>query len=354
MTAPSIADPALEAVPTPRRLWPRLLLGLALAVVVASALALFGDARELGRALRGFPWWLAAPVLGLTLFNYLLRWVKWELYLGALGVTGVDKTTSALIYLSGFSLSVTPGKAGEIIKGVLLRRVTGTPLTRSTAILAAERISDGMAMLILAGIGLFQFSQARPLLVVAAAGAIGAALVLQRPALANRLLAKLDRVPVIGSRLHHAADFLEASGALVRPRLLLASVALGTVSWFGECVAFFLILDGLGIPASGHLLLVATFVLAVSSIAGAMSLLPGGLGVAEASVAGMLLALVDDPAMTRSVAAAATLLIRFATLWFAVLLGVAALAIVYRRLAAREARAPVAPSEAPVLRPRRG
>ena len=354
MTDSPIADPADQTVQNARRLWPRLLIGVALAVVVASALALFADARELGRTLQGFPWWLAAPVLGLTLFNYLLRWVKWELYLRALGVEGVDKPTSGLIFLSGFSLSVTPGKAGEIIKGVLLRRVTGTPLTRSTAILAAERISDGMAMLILAGVGLVQFSQARPLLVIAAAGAIGAALVLQRPTLAMAALARLEGLPVIGPRLHHAKDFLDASGVLVRPRLLLASVALGTVSWFGECVAFFLILDGLGIPASGHLLLVATFVLAVSSIAGAMSLLPGGLGVAEASVAGMLLALVDDAAMARSVAAAATLLIRFATLWFAVLLGAVALAIVYRRLAAREARAPVAPSEAPVLRPRQG
>jgi len=64
--------------------------------------------------------------------------------------------------------------------------------------------------------------------------------------------------------------------------------------------------------------------------------LPGGLGVAEASIAGMLLLLVDDPAMTRGVAVAATLLIRFATLWFAVFLGVLALAMLHRVVAARD------------------
>jgi uncharacterized protein (TIRG00374 family) len=79
------------------------------------------------------------------------------------------------------------------------------------------------------------------------------------------------------------------------------------------------------------LLLVATFTLAVSSLAGGASLLPGGLGVADASVAGMLLLFVTDDQMNRTVAAAATLLIRFATLWFAVLLGVVAVALLERR-----------------------
>ena len=108
------------------------------------------------------------------------------------------------------------------------------------------------------------------------------------------------------------------------------AVTLGVLSWAGECLAFWLVLGGLDLPLTGHLLLVATFVLAVSSIAGALSLLPGGLGVADAGVAGMLLLLVPDERMTRGVAAAATLLIRFATLWFAVLLGALALAVLQR------------------------
>ena len=349
-------EPTSDTEIATRRLWPRLLFGGALAIVAASGLAIFADARALGTALRDFPWWLTVPVLALALFNYALRFLKWELYLRALNVAGVDRGTSGLIFLSGFSMSVTPGKAGEIIKGVLLRRVAGTPLSRSAAILAAERISDGIAMLVLAGVGLIQFSQARPLLAVAALGAGGVALVLQRPAALAGLLTRFERLPVIGSKLHHLADFLAASGVLVRPRLLLAAVALGTVSWAGECVALYLILGGLGIDPSWHLLLVATFTLAVSSIAGAVSLLPGGLGVAEASVTGLLLALVTDAAMTRGVAAAATLLIRFATLWFAVLLGVVALAMLHRRLSVNDTVPVRARPDAndPVMTPRGG
>jgi uncharacterized protein (TIRG00374 family) len=112
-----------------------------------------------------------------------------------------------------------------------------------------------------------------------------------------------------------------------------AGTLIGVVAWLGECAAFFLILIGLGLAPTPRLFVTATFVLAVSSLAGALSMLPGGLGVAEASVAAMLLLLVDDAAMDDGVAIAATLLIRFATLWFAVGLGVVALTVLRIRLA---------------------
>ncbi|MCS7256595.1 MAG: lysylphosphatidylglycerol synthase domain-containing protein, partial [Thermomicrobium sp.] len=72
------------------------------------------------------------------------------------------------------------------------------------------------------------------------------------------------------------------------------------------------------------------FVLSVSSIAGALSLLPGGLGAAEAGIAGLLLLL--RPGMTPAEAATATVLIRFGTLWFGVLTGCVALLWLQRRV----------------------
>ena len=66
------------------------------------------------------------------------------------------------------------------------------------------------------------------------------------------------------------------------------------------------------------LLALAVFTLSFSTVVGAVSALPGGLGAAEVSIAGMLTLLGNiSPAVSTS----ATLLIRLATLWFGVLLG---------------------------------
>ncbi len=322
------------------RLLPRFVAGLVLALVVFTALALFADLRELGDALATFDWWLTVPIVGLTLLNYGLRFAKWQLYLDRIGVRGLPPRLSALAFLSAFSMSITPGKVGEIIKAVYVRRLTGTPVSRVAAVIAAERLTDGLAMLGLAAIGLTQFSYGRPLLGLAAAAGIGVVVLLRRPALLHRLVALLGRLPVVGpvvARLaHHVEHFLDASNTLYAPRLVAGSVLLGMLSWFAECVALFIVLVGLGQEASWHLLLVATFVLSVSSVFGALSFLPGGLGIAEASITAMLILLVTDPAFTRGDAAAATILIRFATLWFSVLLGLGAVVLLQRSLRGRK------------------
>lgn len=314
------------------RLAPRLLVGAVLAVLAVSGLLLFGDIRSLGTALREFRWWLLAPALALTVWNYALRFLKWQLYLSRLDVPALPTGTSLLVFLSAFALSITPGKLGEFIKCAFLKRLTGTPVSRSTAAVVAERLTDGLAMILLAAVGALLFPTGRPVLAAAAVLALIAIVLLQRP---RYLTALLDRLPAhakLDRLAQHAVHFFDASGALVGPRILALGTALGVAAWLGECAALYLILIGLGVPASFELFLVATFVLAVSSLAGALSMLPGGLGVAEASVTAMLLVLLRGDGLDRGEAVAATLLIRFATLWFAVILGAGALALLRSRL----------------------
>ena len=105
-------------------------------------------------------------------------------------------------------------------------------------------------------------------------------------------------------------------------------MGVGLISWSSEGVAFFLVLVGLGVPASFELVLLAIFILALSSILGGASTLPGGLGAAEATMAGTLVVLVG---LSQEVAATATLLIRFFTLWFGVGLGILTV-VIWRKM----------------------
>ncbi|MEX2425253.1 MAG: flippase-like domain-containing protein, partial [Thermomicrobiaceae bacterium] len=147
---------------------------------------------------------------------------------------------------------------------------------------------------------------------------------------------KSEQVPFIAPRVHILHRLYDSTYILLKNRNLLIATAIGTVSWAGECLAFYLILIGLGMPANTEFLILAFFVMASATILGSLSMLPGGLGAAEASVAGLLMLLVSEDMMSNQIAGAATLLVRFATLWFGVMLGVVALMLIERHFQSLE------------------
>ncbi len=312
------------------------LIGLAVVVV----LGLVGDIRQVGQSFGTFNWAMIPAILGFTVLNYVLRWLKWDYYLRRMGMDrGVSHADSGLLFTSGMVMAVTPGKVGEVLKSYQLKQINGTPVSASAPIVMAERITDGLAMLLLMGFGLTLYAPARPaffvLLLLSVAGLVA---VQFRPLMEwlIGLIARLPRGDMIAPKLMTA--YL-SSRALLSWRILLAATVISIVSWFGECVAFYFVLRGLGQPPSYLLLLQATFIFAASTLFGLVSFLPGGLGVSEASSAGLLILLVS---MASGPATTATIIIRFCTLWFGVTLGAIALAIFGRRHgeASAEARPP--------------
>lgn len=296
----------------------RLLPGILLGFLVLLGLALLADLRQVGDRFREFDWRVYPFVLLLTLFNYTLRFGKWHYYLRLVGVHDLPVRESARIFVAGFPLAVTPGKVGEVIKAVWLNRESGLPVARGVSVVLAERISDGMAVLLLSLVGVIAYPQYWPAFLFVFLSLAAVIIVVQIRPLALWLIGLGQRLPLLKRFARPLGDFYEGAYILFRPAPTTVAVGLGMLSWLGEGVGFYLILLGLGVPAGWQTAAIAVFTLSFSIVLGAVTALPGGLGVAEASIAGMLVLLLGLSADT---AAAATLLIRFATLWFGVSLG---------------------------------
>jgi glycosyltransferase 2 family protein len=329
------------------RLRRRLLFGLGFGVLVIVALVILSDGPALWRTLRDFQWWLFPVVLLLTTLNYAGRYLKWEFYIQLLKVVGLRRKTSFLIFMAGLTMSITPGKVGEVLKAYLVRRATGTPMAVTAPIPIGERLTDGIAMLLLASFGLLTFRYGWPLLLLASLGALSVVVIAQNRRLVEWIIARASRFQIVERRANVLRQLHESIYILLQNRNLVIATAIGTASWACECFAFYVILIGLGMPANLEFLILAFFVLASATVLGSVSMLPGGLGAAEATVAGLLLVLVADPRMTTDVAGAATLLVRFATLWFGVILGVFALLSIERHLQSLSDTAPPRPSQSP-------
>lgn len=219
-----------------------------------------------------------------------------------------------------FSLCIypAPGKIAEPLKAVWLRQYSEVPVARSIPVVAAERISDGLAVLLLSTFGVIAYPQYWPGFVVVLAGLVGIIVISQIRPLALWLIGFGERLPLFSRFSQHLHEFYEGMYQLFGLKSTLIAVGLGMVSWMGEGIGFYLVLRGLGLPPSLQMMSLAIFALSFSTIVGAISSLPGGLGAAEASLAGMLFLTLG---LSREIAASATLLIRLFTLWFGVLLG---------------------------------
>ena len=276
----------------------------ALAAIVVLGLGLYADFGRLGDELASFRWELFPLALALTALNYLLRFWRWQRYLARLEIE-VPSGRSFAIFVAGLSGTITPAKLGEVLKCALLKRSFGVPVRRSVPIVLAERVTDATGVVVLAvaaGAGANRW----PLLVLALAGVAAIVLVVRSPLLER--FSRLGEAP-------------ETARALLETRLLLGMTALSAVSWFFECLAAYVCVRGLRLDLS---LVDTVVVFSLGSLAGALSFLPGGLGVAEGSMTGLIQVLGDVP---KAAAVAATVLIRLATLWFAVALGLVGLAV---------------------------
>ncbi len=317
----------------------KILLSVLFAIAVYAALLLVSDFNKLATVLREFRWELLPIILALTLFNYGLRFFKWHFYLHLVGVRSLHWYESLLIFLAGFSMTLTPGKAGEWLKSFLVRERTGTPVATTAPIILAERMTDGLALLLLASTGVFLFDSVivRALLLVVILAATIAVALVQNRALARRVGRWLAHYSFLEKRLDQLRAFYTSAYELLRVRNLAVAIALGFISWAGECVALALVLYGLGIPFSFTLVALSASAMGFATLAGSVLLMPGGLGVAEGSIDGLLLGFGRAPwlpggiAISQPVSAAATLMIRFATLWFGVAIGFVSLFIVRRR-----------------------
>jgi uncharacterized membrane protein YbhN (UPF0104 family) len=246
------------------------------------------------------------------------------MYLKALGAP-LDWATSETIYLAGFALTATPGKAGELLRAIFLKR-EGAPLLVATSAFLSERLSDLIGVVLIALPGAIALPRGGWIIGLGAllVGALGLALSLGGPL--EILRGNLSRLtPRLAQKLKPLVNLLIETRRCHGPSAFAGATALSLLAWACEAYAFHLVLARMGVDVG---LGWAMSVYALAMLAGAISFLPGGVGGAEAVMTTLLIAAGAPEAK----AVAATVVIRLATLWFAVAIGGLTMILERRRL----------------------
>ena len=302
----------------PPKLRRNLIIGIVLGISLYAVMGVYADFSSLLNAFRSFHWIVLPVAMGLVCANYVIRYFKWEYLLRSLDIR-IAALPSFIIFFSGLTMSVSPAKLGEVMKSFLLKAYADVKITRSAPVVVAERLTDVIGVVILGSVGTLAYGLGKEIMALAVAMVVAFMVVVQWRWLCLKILHAAERMPLVRKVAEHLEDFYESAYTLLKVGRLLPAVALSTMGWLCECVASWLLLQGLGVEVG---LLLVSFVFVTATLIGALAMIPGGLGIAEGSMTGLFI----NSGMDRTDAVAATLLIRLVTFWFAIALGLAGLA----------------------------
>lgn len=293
-------------------------------VGVYLAIAILSDAEALVDGVKRLGAAGILAVLGLSLANYLLRFARWHCYARAFGHR-IPAFRHLVYYVAGFAFTISPGKVGEALRSLYLSR-HGVSYPESLAMLFCERLVDLLAIAILALPVFIADAESRnwALPVMAGLVALVAAIGGGRLGAGSRWLSR--RLPAGWRRyLDGMVRAAERSAELLTGYLLAGGLAIGLLAWLAEGVGLAILSQGLGHEIG---LVTGISIYAMAVLAGtAVFFVPAGIGGTELAMTALLV----SAGLPLNTALLATLLCRMATLWFAVLLGIASVLALHER-----------------------
>jgi uncharacterized protein (TIRG00374 family) len=301
----------------------RTLISIAFAGILYLSITIYIDFDFLLLSFEKFNLVLLPLLLLLSMFNYLARFYKWNFYLSILKID-LPKKDSFLIYMSGLLMSVTPGKLGELLKAYLVKTVNRTPVSVTAPIIFAERATDFLSLTILALIGAYIYDYGRNAALIITILILIGIFILTNRKLFDALMLMFSKIKFVHKRIEAIEQLYHSTYSLLKIKPLIIALFISVISWGFECFGYYLVIHNfeksIGISWS-------FFSYSFSTIVGAVSMLPGGLGVTE----GSFLLMLTSKGLSANDAAATTFITRVVTLWFAVLVGIVAVFFFQRK-----------------------
>jgi len=277
------------------------------------SLSIYGNIEIVIATLKSFEWTYFPIVLFIIYLSFLLKFLKWQYYL-KLSKVKIKVSDSFQIFMSSLTMSVTPGKIGELIKSYMIKQLNGTSTNKTIPIVFAERLTEMFALIFLVILGFDLIKNGLIILIFSLLIILVSLFFLLNKNVSNWSIEKIGSIKYFQKYLEYLKISVANSRELLKPKPFVYMFLLSVVIWIIECFGFYIILSKFNIDVS---VLWSFFAYLFSIFVGSISFLPGGLGITEGSITYLLL----KDGINKDIAISSALIIRFATLWFALIIG---------------------------------
>ena len=303
--------------------WLRSAIPPAIGVAAIAALVLAIDPRSFGLAVQRFNVLLLPVIVAVSIGYYIVQGIRWHFLLVDVGVR-LRLRDTVLLTVAGQATSLLP--LGELTRAVFVAEAAKAEFGAAVAAETVQELLYMFVLLLFAIPGLLAIPHAWGGIVAVLIFIVGVLAALTWCPLYRWLRLAVARTPLLKRVLHQVDEVhndltllmrkpgtigwswlsaLQAAAMISTLWLVAQAVAPGQLSWQNAALVF-----------------------AVSSVAGLLSLIPGGIGAYEGSIIGLLVGLGINP----GVAAAIAVLQRLSSQGIATAVGFVAYAVARRTL----------------------
>ena len=296
----------------------RLILVLVAAIGIYAVFLFMSDFNIMTEKISNFKIYFLPLILLLVTVSWIPLMIRWQFLLKTAEIH-IPFKKSILVYLSGSALQITPGQIGELIKAQILKTSFGIPRTKTASVVLVEKIYDLIGAIIASIIGMIILELEIYLIIFAI-------LILfliffffyYKPAF-EFFLRQIIKTKFFSKYTENISESYEIIKKITTPQIAIRSIFLSITYWFVVSIAVYCTLLAFDIDILSYLKVLSIFT--TSTILGAITFIPGGIGVTEGSIAGLF----TLEGIHMSTALVLGVMIRIVTLWYNVSIGFIAL-----------------------------
>jgi len=295
-----------------------------ISIIIISALfytifTLITDIQKISNEFASIDIFYIPLILGFHFLAMGIRSIRQKVFFDSLNIKLSTKQNIKL-YFAGMSLMVTPGGSGELIKNRILKEKFGHSYTKTIPVLLAEKYHNMLSVIPILFFFLL-FKESYEILTITSIIAVilfCIFLIVKNQKLCLNTMSKIPRKWILKEIPDNASSFYDSLLILFKGKTLFSGLSIGIIAWLADAVAIYFCFLAFDLNFDFIYTTLTNF---APMIVGTILFIPGGLGVLELGMTGLLL----QSGIMISTASALVLFIRFMITWSSVIVGIFAL-----------------------------
>jgi uncharacterized protein (TIRG00374 family) len=285
-------------------------------MIIYVGIALYTDVGKLSKSVLRIDYSTIPLILIPMTIAIVLLAVRYHRLLRAIGIN-ISIKGSISIYVAGLSLLVTPASSGLIIKSQVIKSQFGYAISRTSPIVFIEKWSEltSILLILIVCTAIHPIFESMLIIVVGIALALIFVGIMKNPAFFaffKRSAVRFPRLKKWEESIENSKDTLKV---LSSKKAVFEGFIFATPAEILQAVSVFFAFQAVGVKIG---FVTSTQIFFTGLISGILSFIPGGFGITEASMLGLLIKYYNNDF---ALLAAAIIFVRLVTLWYSTCLG---------------------------------